>query len=324
MDKPSVYVTRPLPEVSLQLLKERCDVEMCPDPRPLPREELMLKLKGRVAVLVSGTKIDEEIIHSIKSHCRILANWGVGYENIDVEAATTNGIFVSYNPDIVTEATADLTFALILAVARRLVECDNFVRSGHKQWGPSNLIGTQVSGKTIGIIGAGRIGTAVAQRAKGFNMNIIYSDIDANPNFEQATGGKFYEIEKVLKESDFISIHVPLLSSTRHLFSANEFKLMKKTAILVNASRGPVINEKDLFSALRDGEIAGAGLDVFEKEPEITSGLIDLPNVVLTPHVGTSTTETRRKMGEGCARNIFAVLDGEMPPVCVNPEVAAR
>lgn len=321
MSKPKVYVTRPIPMEALQLLKERCDVEMNCDSKPLSKEEFLQRIIGYDAIVVSGVKIDAEMCKSIKSHCKILASYGVGYDNIDVEAATENGIYVTNNPGVVTNATADLTFALLLATARRIVECDKYVRTGKKDWSPINLLGSQVSGKTIGIIGGGRIGTAVGQRAKGFNMNIIYTDIEISPEFEEVTNGKYVEQKTLLSEADFISIHVPLIPSTYHLIGPNEFKLMKNTAILINASRGALIDEKALIVALHNKEIAGAGLDVFEQEPLVESDLINLDNVVLTPHVGTSTLDTRIIMGEGCARNIFAVFDGKLPPNCVNPEV---
>jgi len=319
MLKPSVFVTRALPDQAFALLRERCEVEI--SPRALSKEELLEKLKGCDAVMVvSGTPIDDEVCQAIKSHCKIIAGHGVGYNNIDVSAATKHGMWVSFTPDVVTDATADLAFTLLAATARRIVECDKFVRSEEKSWGPNNLIGTQISGKTLGIIGGGRIGGAVAQRAKGFNMNIIYTDVQPNVEFEKHCGGRFVDKETLLKEADFISLHIPLLPSTRHYISTNELKLMKKTAILVNASRGPVVDEKALVEALRAGEIGGAGLDVFECEPKLELGLADLPNVVLTPHVGTSTLDTRIEMVNACARSIFAALDGKMPPNCLNPE----
>ncbi len=324
MIRPSVYVTRPLPLEALALLKERCDVEMNPEYRVLSGEELVVKLKGRDAVLVVSTPIGEDVCQAIQSECKIFANHGVGYNHIDVSAATRCGILVSYTPEVVTDSTADLAWTLIMSAARRIVECDKFVRSGKKGWGPTNMIGTQVSGKTLGIVGGGRIGRAVAQRARGFNMKIIYTDIRANQEFEAVSGGKFVDKATLLKEADFISLHVPLLDSTRHFISAGELKMMKKTAILVNASRGPVIDEQALVEALQSGEIAGAGLDVFEHEPQLTAGLADLSNVVLTPHIGTSTMDARIEMGNVCARNIFAALDGQMPPNCLNPQVKAN
>jgi len=324
MNKPKVYVTRPYPPEALELLKERCEVEMNPEYRDPPKEELLARMKGKDAIFVVATSIDEEICQAVKPWCKIFANHGVGYNNIDVTAATKHGIFVSNAPDVVTDATADLAWALLLSTARRVVECDKFVRSGQKGWGPTNLIGTQVSGKTIGIIGSGRIGTAVAQRASGFKMKVIYTGLTPKPAFEQATGGKYVDKETLLKTADFISLHIPLSPATHHLIGAEELKIMKKTAILINTARGAVIDEKALVEALRSGLIAGAGLDVFEKEPVLAAGLAEIPSVVLTPHVGTTTLETKTAMGELCARNIFAALDGLMPPTCLNPEAKAN
>jgi lactate dehydrogenase-like 2-hydroxyacid dehydrogenase len=324
MMKPKVYVTRPIPSEALVLLKERCDVEMNTEKRVLTNAELLVKCKERDAILVVETPINEELCQAVQSTCKIFANYGVGYNHIDIAAATKQGIFVSNTPDVVTDVTADLTWALLLATARRVIECDQFVRSSRVGWGVTNLIGTQVSGKTLGIFGGGRIGMAVAQRAKGFNMKIIYTDLTRNSTFEETTQGKFVDKETLLKEADFISIHVPLLPATHHLISGNEFRLMKNTAILINAARGPIVDEQALVEALQQGSIKGAGLDVFEREPEIEPGLSELRNVVLTPHVGTSTMEVRIAMGEFCAHNIFAVLDGQLPPACLNPEAQSK
>ena len=247
-------------------------------------------------------------------------NYGVGYNHIDVESATQQGIYVTNTPNVVTDATADLAWTLLLATARRIVECDMFVRSGQKSWSPMNLLGTQITGKTLGIVGGGRIGQAVARRAQGFRMNVIYTDVHNIPAFEAATAGKFVDKETLLKSADFISVHVPLLPSTRHLFGANEFKLMKKTAILINAARGPIIDEKALVGALREGQFAGTGLDVFEQEPDLMDGLTELPNVVLAPHVGTSTTETGIEMAVVCAKDIIAAMSNQIPPNCLNPQ----
>lgn len=320
MSKPSVYVTRLLPDEALVPLREQCEVEMNPGHSILSKAALLEKVKGKDAILVSHTAINADIIETISSKCRILASFGVGYNNIDVGAATKHGIYVSNNPDAVTGATADFTWALLLAAARRIVECDQYVRAGKKGWGPTNLLGAHVTGKTLGIVGGGRIGTAVGKRAKGFAMDILYTDVQANAAFEAATGGKFVDKKTLLQEADFISIHVPLLPSTHYYIGADEFKQMKKTAILINASRGEVVNEKALVKALQNNIIAGAGLDVFEREPELEPGLADLPNVILSPHAATSTLDTRIQQGEGCARNIFAALAGKMPPNCLNPE----
>lgn len=322
MSKPNVLVTWPLPEEALALLKSRCNVEV--NSEVLSKEQLLEKVKGRDAiVVVSGTPIDAEVCQSVKGQCQIIAGHGVGYNHINVAAATENGIWVSYTPDVVTDATADLAFTLLTAAARRIVECDKFVRSGKKGWGPTNMLGSQISGKTLGIVGGGRIGYAVAQRGKGFNMNIIYTDIKPNPAFE-AIGGKFVNKETLLKEADFVSLHTPLLPSTRHYISTPEFAIMKPTAILINCSRGPVVDENALVTALRQHVIAGAGLDVFEFEPNLVPGLAELDNVVLTPHIGTSTLDTRIQMGELCAANVFAALEGKIPPTCLNPDARKR
>jgi lactate dehydrogenase-like 2-hydroxyacid dehydrogenase len=321
MTRPNVYVTRPIPEEAIELLKERCDVEMNKDLKPLSKQDLIAKLKGRDAILVSRTSIDEEICLAIKDTCKILANYGVGYDNIDYKAATKYGIFVTFNPDEVTEATADQAWALILAVGRRIVECDKYVRAGSKDWGPTKLLGTDISGKTIGIVGGGRVGTAVGKRAKGFGMRIIYTDIKSSFKFEEETGGEFVDKETLLESSDFISLHLPYMTSTYHYISEKELELMKQSAILINTSRGKVVDEKALVKALKNNLISGAGLDVFENEPNLEPGLYELSNVVLTPHTGTSTLDTRIKMGEGCARSIFSVLDRQIPKNCVNPEI---
>ncbi len=323
MTKPNVFITRRLPVQILDLFAGY-DVEMNSEDRALTKEELLAKIRGRDAVVVVADMIDEEICRAVKAKCKIFANYGVGYNQIDVESATKQGIYVSNTPDVVTDATADLAWTLMLATARRVIECDRFVRSGQKTWHPMNLMGTQVTGKTLGIVGGGRIGQAVAQRAKGFRMKVIYTDVQNIPAFEAATAGTFVDKETLLKSADFISVHSPLLPSTRHLFGADEFKLMKKTAILINAARGPIIDEKAMVEALRKGQFAGAGLDVFEQEPNLTDGLSELPNVVLTPHVGTQTTETRIEMAGVCLKNIIAALSNQIPPNCLNPEAKSN
>lgn len=323
MTKPNIYITRRLPVQILDLFPGS-DVEMNREDRGLTKDELLAKIKNRDAVVVVADIIDEGICRAIKATCRIIANYGVGYNNIDVKCATRHGIYVSNTPDVVTDATADLTWTLLLATARRVVECDRFVRSGQKGWGPMTLMSTQVTGKTLGIIGGGRIGQAVARRAQGFRMKVIYTDVERLPAFEAATAGKFVDKETLLRSSDFISIHVPLLPSTRHLLGAEEFRLMKKTAFLINAARGPIVDEKALVEALQEGQLAGAGLDVFEQEPDLTEGLSELPNVVLTPHVGTQTTEIRMEMAGVCAQNVFAALSGQIPPNCLNPEAKSN
>lgn len=323
MIKPNIYITRRLPVQILDLFGGY-DVEMNGEDRTLTKDELLAKIKDRDAVVVVADVIDEEICRAIKGKCKIIANYGVGFNNIDIKSATQQGIYVSNTPDVVTDATADLAWTLLLATARRVVECDRFVRSGQKGWHPMSLMGTQITGKILGIVGGGRIGQAVALRAKGFRMTVIYTDVRNIPAFEAATAGQFVDKETLLKSADFISVHAPLLPSTRHLFGADEFKLMKKTAILINAARGPIIDEKALVEALREGQFAGAGLDVFEQEPDLMEGLSELPNVVLTPHVGTQTTETRIEMAGVCAKNVFVALSDQIPPNCLNPEAKSN
>lgn len=321
--RPNVYVTRMLPDPAIELLKQHCDVEINPDDRVLTREELIDKVRGRDAVLCLLTDtIDDEVFEAAGPQCKIFANYAVGYNNIDVTAATKRGIIITNTPGVLTDATADLAWALLFATARRIVESDKFMRSGQfKGWGPLMFLGADITGRTLGVIGAGRIGANFAKKAKGFDMTILYNDIAPNEAFEKETGAKFVDRETLLKESDFVSIHVPLTPQTKHLISDNELKMMKKSTILINTSRGPVVDEKALVKALKEGEIWGAGLDVFENEPEMEPGLAELDNVVVVPHIASATIETRTKMGLMAVNNILAVFRGENPPQIVNPEV---
>lgn len=319
MEKPEVLVTWPIPDEALALLRSRCHVKV--NHNPWTKERLLAEVKGYDALLVvSGTPIDHAVCEVLKERCKIIAGHGVGYNHIDLAAATACGIPVTNTPGAVTDATADLAFTLLCATARRIVECDRFVRSGARGWGPTNMLGSQISGKTLGIIGAGRIGTAVARRSQGFDMKIIYVNPEPNPILDEM-GAVRVEKSELIQQADFISIHTPLLESTRHYIGADELSQMKSSAILINCSRGPVVDEQALVAALQAGQIAGAGLDVFEKEPSLTAGLEKLENVIMTPHIGTSTLDTRIEMGEMCAKAIFAVLDGKAPANCLNPEV---
>jgi glyoxylate reductase len=253
----------------------------------------------------------------------MIANMGVGYNNIDVGAATRRGIPVSNTPGVLTDATADLAFTLILAVARRVVEGDKRVRTGQFTfWAPFLFLGREVSGKTLGIIGLGRIGQAVAQRARGFNMKILYHNRRRmEPAKEQALQIEYADLDSLLTKADFVSLHIPLMEETRHFMGPRELALMKPTAYLINTSRGPVVDEKALLAALQNKQVAGAGLDVYEQEPTLTPGLTEMDNVVLLPHVGSATLETRIRMATMAARNLIAGLSGERPPNQVNPEV---
>ncbi len=256
---------------------------------------------------------------------KIIANYAVGYNNIDVAACTRRGIAVTNTPGVLTEATADMTITLLLAAAKRIVEGDTFTRKGlFKGWEPMLMLGADFSGKTLGIIGAGRIGQAVAKRASGFDMKILYSDHSRIEELEKMYGAKKVEVRKLLKESDFVTLHVPLDDTTHHLINAGHLAMMKPGAFLINTSRGPVVDEKALLEALKKKTIAGAGLDVYENEPEITPGLTDLPNVVMLPHLASATVETRDKMARMAAENIVALYKNQRPLNLVNPEVLNR
>ncbi|MCD6506132.1 D-glycerate dehydrogenase [Candidatus Poribacteria bacterium] len=318
-----VYVTRRLPQPAIDMLEERFDVEIYPEDRAIPREVLMEKVKGIDALLPLLTdKVDAEVMDAAGGNLKIIANYAVGYDNIDVDAATKRKIAVTNTPGVLTETTADMAWALMFAVARRVAEADKFTRAGKfKGWGPMMFLGGDVYGKTLGVVGVGRIGSAVAKRARGFNMRVLYTDVVRNEEIEKEVGAKKVELDELLRESDFVTLHVPLMPSTRHLIGERELKLMKKTAYLINTSRGPVVDERALVETLRKGEIAGAGLDVYENEPELSPGLAELDNVVLTPHIASASVETRTRMATLAAENIIAFFEGKRPPTIVNPEV---
>lgn len=295
------------------------EVVVSPHDRVLKKEELMDYLvKGRFdAVLALLTdKIDAEVLDVAGKQCKILANYAVGFDNIDVKGAQEQGIMISNTPGVLTETVAEHAFALLLAIAHRIPESDRFARAGkYIGWEPELLLGRDVSHKTLGIIGLGRIGSRVAHHAaKGFDMRIIYHDVKRNEEFEKEFDAGYRELDNLLKESDFASIHVPLMPSTRHLINAEKLKLMKPAAYLINTSRGPIVDEHALAEALRHKTIMGAALDVFENEPQIDPGLIGLENVILTPHTASATEDTRQKMGELAARNIIEALEGRTPP----------
>ena len=319
----SVYITRRVPQPGIDRVVEAATaVDVNPHDRVLTRDELLEGVRGRDAVLCLLTdRIDAEVLDAAAG-CRIFANYAVGYNNIDVAAATARGIAVTNTPGVLTDATADLTWTLLMSAARRIVEGDQYTRAGKFDgWSPMLFLGGDISGRTLGILGAGRIGTAVALRSRGFRMRVLYVDKAQNEALEQAVGAERVDLETLLRESDFVSVHVSLDESTRHLIGARELGLMKPTAYLVNTSRGPVIDEAALVEALRTGEIAGAGLDVFEDEPALAPGLAELPNVVIPPHLGSATIGTRTKMATLAASNVVAMLRGERPPNIVNPEV---
>lgn len=323
MSRPKIFVTRLIPEAGLNRLRTSFDVTVNPEDRPLSSEELYREISDADAVIGLLTDKIDAAFFDAAPNLKGYANYAVGFDNIDVAEATRRGIPVSNTPDVLTTATAELAWALLFAVARRVVETDAVMRSGAwSGWGPLQFIGADVSGRTLGIVGAGRIGTAMARMSAGFNMRVLYtSSSSRNEELERDLGARRVDFDELLRESDFISIHTPLRPSTRHLFNAEAFRRMKNTAILINTGRGPVIKEDDLVAALRAGEIGGAGLDVYEMEPRMAEGLKDCPNAVLLPHIGSATRSTRDNMALLAAENIEAMLAGLKPPTILNPEV---
>lgn len=322
MAKANIYITRLIPQEGIDLLKEECDVEVNPDDRVLTRRELLQAVRGRDGLLCLLTdKIDSEVMDAAGGILKGIANYAVGYNNIDVGEASRRGIPVSNTPGVLTDATAEMAWALLFSAARRVVESDRFNRSGEwKGWGPLQFLGGDITGTTLGIVGAGRIGTAMALKSKGFGMKVLYADHTVNETLEAELGAERADLDKLLEEADFISIHVPLTEKTTRLFGTEQFRKMKPTAYLINSSRGPVVDEAALVEALQTREIAGAGLDVYENEPAMAPGLADLENVVLTPHTGSATTNSRTNMALKAAENLSAMMRGGTPPDCVNPQ----
>ncbi|HET6465879.1 MAG TPA: D-glycerate dehydrogenase [Nitrospiria bacterium] len=314
--KPGVFLTRVLPTPVMHRLKTLFDLKYNVRDRPITKAELMRGLRGRPALIsMLSDPVDEEVIGG-HPRLKVIANYAVGYNNIDLKAAAAREIVVTNTPGVLTEATADLTWALILSLARRVPEADRFVRTGRwTGWNPTQLLGMEVSGKTLGIIGMGRIGRAVAERAAGFGMRLIYHNRRRlPPPVEKRFRVAYRPLSRLLAAADIVSLHVPLASETRHLIDRRAFDVMKSTALLINTARGPVVDEMALATALRKGRIAGAGLDVFEEEPRVQKGLLNLPNVVLLPHLGSATVETRIRMGWMVIENIQAVLKGKPAP----------
>lgn len=317
----NVYVTRRIPPAGLEFLKARgLRVEVSPHDRPLTREELLAAVKGRDAVLTQLVdRIDAEVLDAAPG-LQIVANYGVGYDNIDVRAAAERGVTVTNTPGVLTEATAELAWTLLLAAARRIVEGDALTRAGRFDgWGPMLLLGQGVTGKTLGVVGPGRIGTAMALMSKGFRMRVLYWGRRTNETLEKELGARRVELEELLKESDFISLHVSLNEATRGLIGRRELGLMKPGAVLVNVARGPVVDEGALAEALKEGRIFAAGLDVYEKEPALAPGLSERSNAILAPHIGSATVETRDRMSLLAAENILAVLEDRPPLTPVAP-----
>lgn len=314
---PKIFITRQIPEKGINMLKEKgWDVAVGPEGK-IPREELLEGVKGVEAILsVLTEKIDGEVMEAAGQQLKIVANYAVGYNNIDLAEAKKRGIMVTNTPGVLTDAVAEHTVALLFAIAERIVEADRYTRAGKfKAWGPKLLLGADIKGRILGIVGLGRIGSAVAQRMQdGFEVKIIYYDVKRNEELEKKFNIEYRELDDLLKEADFVSLHTALTDETRHLINAERLKIMKPTAYLINTSRGPIVDEKALLEVLKNKTIAGAALDVFENEPELTPGLTELENIVLTPHIASATEGTRDKMAEMAANNITAALEGQTPP----------
>jgi glyoxylate reductase len=322
-ERANVLVTRPIMDGPLARLRERCAVTVHENEFGIPRPELLAVVRDRDALITMLTeRVDAELLAAAGPRLQIVANHAVGFDNIDVETCTSAGVLVTNTPDVLTETTADTAFALVMAAARRVGEGERFLRSRRPWiWGPLMMLGQDLHHKTIGIVGFGRIGQALARRARGFGMRVLYTDAVSLPaEVEAETGAERRELDDLLAESDVVSIHTNLTPNTRHLFDAEAFKRMKPTAVLVNTSRGPVVDESALADALESGEIFAAGLDVFEHEPEVEPRLLEMENVVVIPHLGSATVDTRHAMGMLAVENVFAALDGERPPSLLNPD----
>ena len=308
-----IVVTRPVTEEALALLRPRADISVGPADPPLPTREEVRELvrDADVVYTLPANPLDGDAIRGA-AKLRMIATMGTGYDNIDVAAAKERSIPVTFAPGILDETTADGVFGLLLAAARRFGEAERVLRSGQwKGWGPGQFLGHDVHHATLGIVGMGRIGRQVARRARGFEMRVVYSDERRNDQAERELGLEYVSFERLLAEADFVSVHVPLMPSTRHLIDAAALRKMKPTAVLINTSRGPVVDERALAEALRDGVIAAAGLDVYEREPAVEPLLMELENVVLLPHVASASEKTRTRMAVRAAQNILAFLDGK-------------
>jgi glyoxylate reductase len=315
-----VLLTRSLDDEVVRWLGDRVDLTVYEEDRPIPRERLLQEVRGKAGLLPLLTdRIDAEVLEAAGPGLRVVANYAVGYDNVDVEECTRRGIVVTNTPDVLTAATADLTWSLILAASRRIVEGDRWIRAGRPWgWAPGFMLGHEVSGSTLGVVGFGRIGQAVAARAGPFDVPVRYTSRSRRPDAEGALGAEHRDLEALLEEADVVSIHCSLTEETRHLIGAEELKRMKDTAVLVNTARGPIVDEAALAEALGGSEIFAAGLDVYEEEPAVHPALLELENVVLAPHLGSATVETRRAMGMLAAENLVAVLHEGRPATPVN------
>jgi glyoxylate reductase len=326
--KKKVYVTRLIPEPALSILSKECDITVNKKPNPPTKKEFLSNIRGMDAILCTlSDTIDREIMDAAGPNLKVISSYSTGYDHIDIEEANRRGIYVAYTSDILTESTADLTFALILSLARRVVEADKFVRKKLWKYGwmPKLFLGSDVNGMTLGLFGLGRIGSAVARRAKGFNMKILYYNRHRIINQLDDPIANYVDINKLLKESDFLSIHANLNKHSFHFFNETKFRRMKNTAFVINTSRGQIIDQRALIKALRNRWIAGAGLDVYEKEPICSSNaLLRMNNVIILPHIGSATYQTRSKMARVAAENILNILNGIEPLYLVNPQMLKK
>lgn len=314
--KPSIFITRKLPQAVIEPLNAEYQVEMWEkEDVPVPRD-VLLKKAGSASALITmlSDQMDGELLEHAPS-LKVVANLAVGYDNIDLQAAKEKGVIICNTPDVLTDTTADLTFGLLMAAARRIVEADRYIKEGRwKSWSPLLLAGADIHHKTIGIVGMGSIGETVAKRAKGFDMNILYHNRSRKPEAEEGLGAVYVSMDELLAQSDFVVVLAPLTQETEGLFQKEQFQAMKKSAFFINAARGPIVNEEALTEALKKGEIAGAGLDVFVEEPiDSNHPLLQLDNVVALPHIASSSIETRTAMMNLCVQNVMAVLKGDEP-----------
>lgn len=324
MSKPKVFVTRVIPEKGLEMILDVAQAEIWPEELPPSHEVLVEKVRGLDGLVSLLTdRIDGGLMDAAGNSLKVISQMAVGCDNIDLGAATARGIPVGNTPGVLTETTADLAWALLMAAARRVVEGDRFTRAGRwRTWGPTLLMGPDVHGATLGILGFGRIGQAVARRARGFEMRVLYHDLHRRPDLENSMGVQFAELDTLYAESDFVTIHTDLNDGTRHLIGEAALAKMKPTAILVNTARGPIVDPEALGRALREARIAYAALDVFDPEPiPMESPLLGMDNVILTPHIASASIQTRTRMATMAAANLAAGLKGERLPHCANPEV---
>ena len=323
MAKPKVFVARLIPDEGLAMLRDLVDMKVWQDELPPPRRVMLDEARqsdGLISLLTD--KVDAELM-DLNPRLKVISNYAVGYDNIDIPAATARGIPIGNTPGVLTDTTADLAFTLLMAVARRLQESIDFVRAGKwKTWGPMLLTGLDIHGATLGIVGFGRIGQGMAKRASGFGMRVLYYDVNRRADLEKSTGATYADLDTLLRESDFVSIHTDLNASTRHMMNAAAFAKMKRTAYVINTARGPIIDPQALYDALKAGKIAGAALDVTEPEPiPMDSPLLKLPNCLIVPHIASASVATRAKMAQMAAANLVAGIRGDKLPTCVNPEV---